>query len=413
MGMPIEVKTGTAGDIAFFDTDRSLGGQDPESFTSATQARQHHTIPGRLATRLFDRIPGVTNVFIHSNQAVLRRPTGWSALDLEQVTDTIRQLFVYYGPDGQPPKLWRQLPASRIEALRQQHYNATIDEIRQITPGLWVMWVMPDQPVEHYRPGQYTTLALGYWESGSYHETEPIGTGQLEKLARRSMSVSSSILDARGNLVDPAADPRLEFYLALVAADPPSFYPPLTPRLFQKKAGDRIFMGTKFAGRYTLDGVQPDDDVILLATGTGEAPNNRMLLELLRQGHRGRVVNACCVRYRADLAYLDIHRRLERSFPNYQYIALTTREPENHERKRYIQDLIAEGEIETALGRALDPSRMHIFMCGNPAMIGLPTWEGEHPTFPTERGAAELFTAHGFVLNRPGVSGNLHYEEYW
>lgn len=412
MGMPIEVKATTAKDIALFDTDRSLGGQDPESFASATQARHHRSIPAQLAARLFDQVPGVTNVFIHSNQAVLRRPDGWSAPDLEQVRDTIRQLFVYYGPDGQPPKRWRQLPAARIEELRQQHYNATIDDIKPLNPDLSIFWIVPDRPVETYRAGQYTTLALGYWETGRYGEAEPIDANQIEKLIRRSMSVASSILDARGELIDPAAEPRLEFYIALVSAEPP-FYPPLTPRLFEKKAGDRIFVGPKFAGRYTLDGLQPDDDVVFLGTGTGEAPHNRMTLDLLRQGHRGQIINVCCTRYRADLGYLDIHRQLERRFSNYQYIALTTREPENRGRKRYVQDLIVEGGIEAALGRPMDPSRMHIFMCGNPSMIGLPTWEGDQPVFPTPRGASEVLTAQGFVLNRPGVTGNLHYEEYW
>ena len=41
--------------------------------------------------------------------------------------------------------------------------------------------------------------------------------------------------------------------------------------------------------------------MLFLATGTGEAPHNYMLWELLRRGHTGRILSACCVRYRRDL----------------------------------------------------------------------------------------------------------------
>ena len=71
----------------------------------------------------------------------------------------------------------------------------------------------------------------------------------------------------------------------------------MTPRLFMLREGDRLFLSEKIAGVYTLDPVQPDDTVIFLATGTGEAPHNYMLWELLRRGHPGRILSACCVRY--------------------------------------------------------------------------------------------------------------------
>ena len=64
------------------------------------------------------------------------------------------------------------------------------------------------------------------------------------------------------------------------------------------REGDRLFLGEKITGHFTLDPVQPDDTVVFLATGTGEAPHNYMLWELLRRGHRGRILSACCVRYR-------------------------------------------------------------------------------------------------------------------
>jgi hypothetical protein len=46
-------------------------------------------------------------------------------------------------------------------------------------------------------------------------------------------------------------------------------------------------------------------------------------------------------------------------------------------------------------------------------MIGLPEWEDDEPVWPETTGAAELLVERGFTLDRRGVKGNVHYEEYW
>ena len=147
--------------------------------------------------------------------------------------------------------------------------------------------------------------------------------------------------------------------------------PAFTPRLFALKEGDRIQIGEKLAGHYTLDPVKPEDTVIFLGTGTGEAPHNYMLWELLRRGHEGKILSACCVRYSRDLGYLETHQHLMGRYPNYKYLALTTREA-GLTRKVYIQDLITSGELEEHVGVPLDPATTHVFLCGNPKMIGVP-----------------------------------------
>src|SRR5262249_15398295 len=144
-------------------------------------------------------------------------------------------------------------------------------------------------------------------------------------------------------------------------------------RLFMLNEGGRLFLGEKITGHFTLDPVQPGDTVLFLATGTGEAPHNYMLGELLRRGHAGRILSACCVRYRRDLAYLPIHEELMRRYPHCTYLSLTTREAATVGNKVYIQDLITSGQLEEKLGQPLDPAHTHVFLCGNPKMIGVPT----------------------------------------
>jgi ferredoxin--NADP+ reductase len=152
--------------------------------------------------------------------------------------------------------------------------------------------------------------------------------------------------------------------------------------------------------------------VLLLSTGTGEAPHNAMLLELLRKGHSGPIVSAVSVRKWADLGYIDKHRALERRYPNYTYMPMPTREDDVP--KRYIQSLITDNWFETQLGLTLDPERTNVFLCGNPAMIGIPE-QGEdgEEHFPETVGVVQLLVERGFTVDRRREPGNIHYEEYW
>ncbi len=348
----------------------------------------------------------ISHVYTLSNTVTVTRAGGWEEESLEKATATIRNLFVYYEePDEE----------ARLEALRATNYNATITYLREHNPELWVFRVKHDEPLEPYKGGQYTTLGLGYWEPRADNAAEDFASDpELRyKMARRSYSVSSSIIDDQGNLL-PAHPEEVEFYVVQVRPDAGPDLPALTPRIFTRKLGDRIYMGRKFTGRYTLDGVAPTDNVVFLSTGTGEAPQNAMVAELLRNGHQGKILSVVCVRLRSDLAYLEQQEPVQAMYPNYQYLVLTTREPENLANKRYIQDLLLDGTIEEALGQPLDPSRTHVFLCGNPAMIGLPEWDEEgNMTFPAEVGVCQILSERGFTIDHHRERGNVHYEEYW
>lgn len=306
----------------------------------------------------------------------------------------------------EPPREWRQGDRQRIEELRTLHYNAEITHFERAHSDLWVLRVRPDHGDTSHLPGQYASLGLGYWEERADNALDPDLDARWQKLIRRSYSISSRIFDPDGYLTNPAHADELEFYIVLV---PPTVdnVPALTPRLALKRPGDRVYLGPKVAGRYTLAPVtDPEATVVLLSTGTGEAPHNAMVLELLRKGHRGPITSAVSVRQESDLGYLESHRTLESHFGNYHYLPLPTREPGIP--KRYIQHVIEDGTLDDLVG-GLDPERTHVYLCGNPAMIGLPE-DGE---FPEPAGVVELLAARGFTLDRRGERGNVHYEEYW
>jgi ferredoxin--NADP+ reductase len=306
-----------------------------------------------------------------------------------------------------------------IQQLRQQRYNATIVCLRRANPDLLTVRLRPDFRLPVHKPGQYTSLGLGYWEPRIPGcQEEQLQPGDETKLARRAYSISCSVLDDDGKLLDPSQTSAfLEFYIVLVRAADRPVAPALTPRLFLLREGDRLFVQEKITGHFTLDPVKPGDTVLFLSTGTGEAPHNYMLWDLLRRGHQGRILAACCVRYRQDLAYLAVHEELMRRYPNYTFLGLTTREADTVGNKVYIQDLIGSGQLEERLGRPLDPERTHVYLCGNPKMIGVPVKDRATgvQTYPQPPGVIELLERRGFQTDQPAakVKGNMHFEEYW
>lgn len=305
-----------------------------------------------------------------------------------------------------------------ITELRTQKYNATVMRLLKVHSDLLVMRVRPDFPRPVHKPGQYGTLGLGFWEprAPGCQEEEDLGPDDEKKLAIRSYSLSCSLLDKRGELIDIERADWLEYYVVLVRQSSTVRSPALTPRLFMLREGDRLHVGKKITGNFTLDPVKPQDTVIFLGTGTGEAPHNYMLWELLRRNHSGRILSACCVRYHRDLAYRSIHDELMQRHPNYTYLPMTTRETGNTT-KVYIQDLVESGELEERLGQSLDPARTHVFLCGNPKMIGVPEKDREtgQRVYPQTKGVIEILEKRGFQCDQPQVKlkGNIHYEEYW
>ncbi len=311
--------------------------------------------------------------------------------------------------------------SDEFEQLRRQEYNATVTEIRFAHSELMIARIRHDQPLSHIEPGQYLTLGLGVWEPRCDNVPSLLGCVDSERthVIQRAYSLSCPMLEQQ-QLAPVSTLPFLEFYITLVRK--PSDTPPsLTPRLFALKPGDRLHCGSKPHGTYTLIGIESDHHILFLSTGTGEAPHNAMLAELLSRGHRGHLVSCVCVRKFSDLAYLHVHRELERRYSQYRYICLTTREPENldpthpaYVGKQYLQDFFASGQFDRLIDFSPDPARTHVFICGNPEMIGLPhRMESGEKVYPPKTGMIEILEHRGFVMDTPHNAGNIHFEKYW
>ena len=313
-------------------------------------------------------------------------------------------------------------------------YNAAIIEIRRIHDELIVLRLRPDAGVPPHEAGQFVTIGL--------EAREPLAAGCVDRvsapvspdrLIKRAYSLSSSLVGPDGELLRPDDEDFLELYITLVRDDDPKV-PSLTGRIFALEPGSRLWVHPTVAGRYTLDraGVTSDDAILFLASGVGEAPHNAMLLALARRGHRGPIASVVSVRHSRDLAYLDAHRRLEEILPRYRYVPLITREPGLP--KVHIQDLLraadasplgreraldprrptSTSDLDRILGFPLDPDRTHVFVCGNPALVGAPKpGDGDRPSYTVAGGVIELLAERGFVPDFRGRTGNIHYESFW
>jgi ferredoxin--NADP+ reductase len=313
------------------------------------------------------------------------------------------------------------LGAEEVQQLREKLYNATIIERIDAHSELARFRIRPDGGIPSFEPGQYVALGLGNWEprlAGT--QSEEVPEKRLRKLSRRAYSISCPMLSGDEQLAPVDAIDYMEFYVTLVReADSPDKKPPvLTPRLFKLSVGDRIEVQKKITGQYTLSDIRPDDTILMLGTGTGEAPHNAMATKLLSQNHRGMIVNVTSVRRRADLAYAVEHKKLMSRFANYRYLPFTTRDPENLDPshpgfvgKQYIQQLFSSGKLAEAAGDPLAPDNTHVFLCGNPAMIGYVPPGADPPSTP---GMLPLLAAAGFRnesdCHGPGC---IRFEKYW
>lgn len=313
------------------------------------------------------------------------------------------------------------LDADEARQLRDKYYNATIVERIDVHGELARFRIRPDDPIPAFDPGQYVAIGLGNWEKRlAGTQNEELTESKLRKLGRRAYSISCPMIGPDQRLLPVDTLDYLELYVTLVRyAEALHKKPPvLTPRLFHLRVGDRIEVQKKIVGHYTLGQVDPDDTILMLGTGTGEAPHNAMTAKLLADGHRGKIVNVTSVRRRTDLAYAVEHAILMRLFPQYRYLPFTTRDPENldpshpgYVGKQYLQELFTTGHLSHAAGDPLSAANTHAFLCGNPAMIGYVPPGTDPPTTP---GMLQILCKAGFSDDHDATgAGSIRFEKYW
>lgn len=297
-----------------------------------------------------------------------------------------------------------------MENLRKKHYNATLIKRINIKSDLGIFRLRHDFSTKaHYLPGQYCVISLGNWEPvvPDFQKYETVV--ESPKLIQRCYSISHPMVNDHGELVKDTD--YFEYYIQLVTPKEGSTSAGFTPRLFQCQEGDRVFLGKKTVGNYTLRTHFNHETIVFMSTGTGEAPHNAMIHHLLKTGFKGKIVSIVTSRYKLDLAYLGKYELLQKHFLNLIYIPLTTRDIPI-EKKKYAQDLILTKELEVIVGARMDTQSWHFYLCGNPDFIGKST-VSNLSSHPSKKGTVQVLEEAGFKLDTKDCEGQIHIESYW
>lgn len=265
--------------------------------------------------------------------------------------------------------------------------NAVVALRTEISPWLIILRVVPDgRKLPDFAPGQFAVLGLpGSTPRCSLAEPDEV-TLDPGKLIRRAYSVASSSLTRE----------YVEFYIALVTTGA------LTPRLFSLRMGDRVWLSPKITGMFTLDQVPGDQNVVMIATGTGLAPYMSMLTTHLVCGGPRHFAVLHGARHSWDLGYRSELMTLQHLCRNLSYVPVISR-PQGEPAPwpgatGYVQDLWQAGVIENAWGFKPAPENTHFFLCGSPAMI---------------EGTVEMLCQAGFREHTKKEPGQIHVERYW
>lgn len=130
------------------------------------------------------------------------------------------------------------------------------------------------------------------------------------KLIRRAYSIASS----------SKVREYVELYVTFVRSGE------LTPRLWMLHPGDRLWLGPKATGHFTMDPVPPGKNVVLVGTGTGLAPYMSMIRDHHRCNRGRRFVVVHGARYVQELGYRSELEALDRGCSTLVYLPTVSRQ---------------------------------------------------------------------------------------
>lgn len=263
--------------------------------------------------------------------------------------------------------------------------NSTVIERHDMADDLAVFRVKPDGELFSFLAGQYTVIGL----PASAPRCDSNGNGEetagTDKLIRRAYSIASS----------SKVNEYVELYVTLVRSGE------LTPRLWELRPGDRIWLSPGAKGHFTMNDLPPDKNVVLVGTGTGLAPYIAMIRDYHRCDVGRKFIVVHGARYVRELGYREELEGLDRDCGTLVYIPTVSRPDASDDWRGHVgrvQSLFGDGTIDDSLGEPLTPENTHVFLSGNPEMVE--DLEG-------------ILTQTGYTVHGPRSPGSLHVERYW
>ena len=270
--------------------------------------------------------------------------------------------------------------------MADKELNSIVTQIMQVSPIMKIVRVKPDSvELPSFTAGQFISLGLPATASriaGSEPDEKEYKPG---KIIRRLYSIASSSV----------VKEYIEFYITIVHSGE------LTPRIFNLQIGDRIELGKRTSGMFTLDEVPEGNNIILIATGTGVAPYISMIRSNALQKSMAKLAVIHGAANSWDLGYSSELTLIESMSDKFSYLP-TILQPDKepggwHGDTRFIQDIWKDGTMEKTWGFKPSPDNTHIFLCGNPGMT---------------TAMAEILGKEGFFEHSRKVAGQIHIESW-
>ncbi len=265
--------------------------------------------------------------------------------------------------------------------------NAIVSQRIEVASGLIVLRVKPDGwQLPQWKSGQFGILGLPVSAQRIKLSDPEEAELKPDKLIKRAYSISSSSEETD----------YLEFFITLVHSGA------LTPRLFHLQPGDRVFLGERISGMFTLDRVPEGTNLIFIGTGTGLAPYMSMLRGEIECDANRQTAVLLGARHSWDLGYRGELIAMQRFCPTFHYLPVVSRPEEEivpwSGQQGYVQGLWESEKFSKIWGGRPSPDDTHIMICGNPGMI---------------EGMLKVLAAEGFREHKKKEPGQVHVEKYW
>ncbi len=239
----------------------------------------------------------------------------------------------------------------------------------------------------------------------SFRLTRPAGyrfvAGQWARLGVIKAGQTAPVWRAY-SIASATYDNYLEFYSIVVPGGE------FTSELADLKLGDTVLIEKQPYGFLTTSRFVGGKDLWLLSTGTGLAPFISIAFELDLWRQYEHIIIVHGVRQANELAYADTiaalktHEAFADFFENNPtkliYQPCISRETAAGALTGRITHLIDSGELEAAVGIALDLERSRVMLCGNPDMV---------------TDTRNVLKARGMTVSRSAKPGQIAVENYW
>jgi ferredoxin--NADP+ reductase len=270
--------------------------------------------------------------------------------------------------------------------MAERILNSVISNIIQVSPTMRIIRIKPDfGNLPDFTAGQFISIGLPATAPRCADSTPEAEEHKPGKMIKRLYSIASSSVSKE----------YIELYITLVRSGA------LTPRIFNLQIGDRIELGKRTSGIFTLEEVPEGNNVILIATGTGVAPYISMIRSNALQKRLGRIAVIQGAANSWDLGYsseLILIESMSDKFSYHPTILIPEKEPGGWQGDtRLIQDIWKDSIMTKLWGTHPKPSDTHIFLCGNPNMT---------------ESMLEMLKTEGFEEHSRKSPGQVHIESW-